>query len=74
MASEAAPYNIGAVSGLMLGFSIGIGGLAALGFGGLADALGLQTAFYVFTSFAVVGGMLALILPRSPDALTLPNR
>lgn len=35
MASEAAPDNVGAVSGLMLGFSVGVGGLAALGFGGV---------------------------------------
>jgi FSR family fosmidomycin resistance protein-like MFS transporter len=31
-ASEAAPSSVGAVAGLMLGFSTGVGGLAALGF------------------------------------------
>ncbi len=41
MASEAAPSNIGVVSGFMLGFYVGIGGIAALGFGALADSLGL---------------------------------
>jgi hypothetical protein len=55
----------------MLGFSIGIGGLAALGFGGLADSVGLQAAFYVFTSFAVVGGALALLLPGRYGELSL---
>ena len=64
MASEAAPDNVGAVSGLMLGFSIGVGGLAALGFGGTADMLGLQTAFYIFGAFAIGGGMLSLFLPK----------
>ena len=45
MASEAAPNNVGTVGGLMLGFSIGVGGLAALGFGGVADRVGLNSAF-----------------------------
>jgi FSR family fosmidomycin resistance protein-like MFS transporter len=64
MASEVAPDNVGAVSGFMLGFSIGVGGLAALGFGGTADMLGLQTAFYIFGAFAIGGGVLSLFLPK----------
>ena len=64
MASEAAPDNVGAVSGFMLGFSIGVGGLAALGFGGTADMLGLQAAFYIFGAFAIGGGVLSLFLPK----------
>lgn len=64
MASEAAPSNVGAVAELMLGFSIGIGGLAALGFGSAADMLGLRSAFFLFGAFALVGGFLALVLPR----------
>jgi FSR family fosmidomycin resistance protein-like MFS transporter len=63
-ASEAAPNSVGAVAGLMLGFSIGIGGLAALGFGSAADSLGLQSAFYLFAAFALAGGLLALVLPK----------
>ena len=62
MASEAAPSNVRAVSGLMLGFCVGVGGLAALGFGGTPDILGLQ-AFYLFAGFALVGSLLSLILP-----------
>jgi MFS family permease len=64
MASEAAPNTVGTVAGLMLGFSVGVGGLAALGFGGVADAIGLHSAFYVFAGFALLGGLLALILPK----------
>jgi FSR family fosmidomycin resistance protein-like MFS transporter len=64
MASEAAPSNVGAVAGLMLGFSIGVGGLAALGFGGVADMLGLYSAFYLFAGFSLAGGLLALVLPK----------
>ena len=61
MSSEAAPSNVGAVSGLMLGFYIGIGGVAALGFGAVADILGLSAAFSIFTGFALVAGFLSLI-------------
>lgn len=64
MSSEAAPSNVGAVSGLMLGFSVGIGGLSALGFGALADMLGLRSAFSLFVGFALAGGILALTLPK----------
>jgi len=64
MASEAAPQNVGTVSGLMLGFSVGIGGFAALGFGALADRIGLQSALIAITTFLVVGGILAFMIPR----------
>jgi FSR family fosmidomycin resistance protein-like MFS transporter len=70
MSSEAAPSNVGAVSGFMLGFSIGIGGVAALGFGAVADILGLGTAFGIFAGFALIGGFLALILPKESASMT----
>ncbi len=63
MSSEAAPSNIGAVSGFMLGFSIGIGGLGAVGFGAMADVFGLYSAFLLFTGFALAAGLLGLTLP-----------
>jgi FSR family fosmidomycin resistance protein-like MFS transporter len=72
-ASEAAPNSVGAVAGLMLGFSIGVGGLAALGFGSAADLLGLQSAFYLFAGFAFAGGLLAFVLPKQlGSAVELP--
>jgi FSR family fosmidomycin resistance protein-like MFS transporter len=75
VASEAAPNNVGAVSGFMLGFYVGIGGVAALGFGAVADRLGLGTAFSIFTGFALIGGFLALFLPKASASVstrTLP--
>jgi FSR family fosmidomycin resistance protein-like MFS transporter len=64
MSSDAAPDNVGAVSGLMLGFSIGIGGLAALGFGAVADLVGLHYGFVLFSAFAFAGGLAAILLPK----------
>jgi len=65
MSSEAAPANVGAVTGFMLGFSIGVGGLGALGFGGAADKLGLNLAFNLVIVSALAGGVTALLLPPS---------
>jgi FSR family fosmidomycin resistance protein-like MFS transporter len=65
MSSEAAPSNVGAVTGFMLGFSVGVGGFGALGFGAAADTLGLEFAFTLIIMSALVGGLLALLLPRS---------
>jgi FSR family fosmidomycin resistance protein-like MFS transporter len=70
-ASEAAPNSVGAVAGLMLGFSIGIGGLAALGFGSAADSFGLQSAFYIFAGFALVGGLLGLAVPKRLESAAI---
>jgi len=64
MSAEAAPSNIGTVSGFMLGFYVGIGGIAAAAFGAVGDALGLTNAFYVVAGSAFLGGLTALLLPR----------
>jgi FSR family fosmidomycin resistance protein-like MFS transporter len=64
MSTEAAPNNVGAISGFMLGFSVGIGGLAAVGFGAVGDVLGLTYAFYLVAASALLGGVVALFLPR----------
>ena len=64
MASEAAPQNVGTVSGLMLGLAVGIGGFAALGFGALADRIGLQSALIVIATFLFVGGVVAFAIPK----------
>ena len=65
MSSEAAPANVGAATGFMLGFSVGVGGFGALGFGAAADKLGLDFAFTLIIASALVGGLMALTLPRS---------
>ena len=72
MASEAAPQNVGTVSGLMLGLAVGIGGFAALGFGALADRIGLQSALIAMATFLFMGGGFAFLIPKfSPHRGTL---
>ncbi len=72
MSSEAAPSNVGAVSGFMLGFSFGIGGLAAVGFGAIADLVGLTPAFYMIMASSIIGGLLALLLPQRVSIVSQP--
>jgi FSR family fosmidomycin resistance protein-like MFS transporter len=69
MSSEAAPSNVGAVSGLMLGFSVGIGGLAAVGFGAVADMIGLHSSLLLFIGFALAAGLLGFTLPKADSAI-----
>lgn len=64
MSSQAAPDNVGAVSGLMLGFSVGVGGLASVAIGVVGDMLGLGYAFYFIAAVGLLGGLVALFLPR----------
>jgi FSR family fosmidomycin resistance protein-like MFS transporter len=54
-------------SGLSIGLSIGLGGVAAVVLGALADAVDLRTALYVCAVAPVAGLALALLLP-SPRA------
>jgi len=65
MSQEYLPREIGLASGLSIGFSIGLGGLAALGLGALADAVDLQAALYVCAAAPVVGLVLTLLLPST---------
>ena len=64
MSTEAAPDNVGAASGFMLGFSVGIGGIASVAFGAVGDALGLPYAFSLVAGVALLGGVMGLFLPR----------
>jgi FSR family fosmidomycin resistance protein-like MFS transporter len=62
MSQEYLPRQIGMASGLSIGFSIGLGGVAALGLGALADAVDLRTALYVCAAAPVAGLALTLLL------------
>jgi FSR family fosmidomycin resistance protein-like MFS transporter len=64
MGQEYMPRHIGTASGLVIGLSVGIGGVAAVALGWLADATSLRTALY----FAAAAPLLAVIL-----AVQLPS-
>lgn len=61
-AQELLPARVGMVSGMMFGFSFGIGGLAAASFGHLADVYGIETV-YKLSAFLPLVGVLSLWLP-----------
>ncbi len=63
LAQEYLPRQIGLASGLSVGFAIGLGGIAAVALGVIADSFGLQTALYVCALAPVPGIFLALLLP-----------
>ncbi len=65
MSQEYLPRQIGMASGLSIGFSIGLGGVATLGLGALADAVDLRTALYVCAAAPVAGLALTLLLPST---------
>lgn len=55
--------NVGMASGLMLGFSIGLGGLGAIPMGYVADHTGLLPILVFTALLAPVAGLLAIALP-----------
>ena len=65
MSQEYLPRHIGMASGLSIGRSIGLGGLAAVGLGALADSIDLQAALYVCAAAPLAGLAFALLLPST---------
>ncbi|HEV2593189.1 MAG TPA: MFS transporter [Gaiellaceae bacterium] len=63
MSQEYLPTRIGMASGLSLGMSIGLGGIAAVALGAVADAVDLRTAMWVAAAAPVVAIALAVRLP-----------
>jgi FSR family fosmidomycin resistance protein-like MFS transporter len=64
------PRHIGMASGLSVGLAMGIGGLAAVVLGAVADAVDLKTALTISAVAPLVGVVFSLRLPRpaSPPA------
>jgi FSR family fosmidomycin resistance protein-like MFS transporter len=65
MSQEYLPRHIGVASGLSIGLSIGLGGVAAVALGALADTVDLRAALYVCAAAPVAGLALAALLPSS---------
>jgi MFS transporter, FSR family, fosmidomycin resistance protein len=64
MGQEYMPRHVGTASGLVIGLSVGLGGMAALALGSLADATSLRAALYVAAAAPMVAAVLAARLPR----------
>jgi FSR family fosmidomycin resistance protein-like MFS transporter len=71
MSQEYLPRHIGTASGLSIGLSIGLGGIAAVALGALADTVDLRAALYVCAAAPLAGLALTLLLPptRAPRQL-----
>jgi FSR family fosmidomycin resistance protein-like MFS transporter len=65
MSQEYMPRHIGMASGLTIGLSIGLGGIAAVCLGAVADAIDLETALWVCAVTPIVGVVLTLLLPAT---------
>jgi FSR family fosmidomycin resistance protein-like MFS transporter len=65
MGQEYLPRRVGMASGLVIGLSIGLGGIAAVILGAVADSVDLKSALYVTAVTPVLALLLALLLPSS---------
>jgi MFS transporter, FSR family, fosmidomycin resistance protein len=63
MGQEYMPNHVGTASGLVIGLSVGLGGVAAVVLGRLADATSLRTALLVAAAAPLVAIALAAKLP-----------
>ncbi|RQD81464.1 MAG: MFS transporter, partial [Methanocalculus sp. MSAO_Arc1] len=68
MAQEYLPGRVGLASGLLLGFSIGAGGLGVSIVGIAADLMTLPTALFALTIPLIAAAILSLALPRQASA------
>jgi FSR family fosmidomycin resistance protein-like MFS transporter len=71
MGQEYLPRHVGTASGLVVGLSVGVGGIAAVGLGVLADATTLRTALLIAAAAPMLAVPLAAMLPsrRRPPSL-----
>jgi FSR family fosmidomycin resistance protein-like MFS transporter len=65
MSQQYLPRHIGTASGLAIGLSIGLGGIAALVLGAIADSVDLRTSLYISAAAPAVAVALTLLLPRA---------
>jgi FSR family fosmidomycin resistance protein-like MFS transporter len=63
MSQEYMPARVGLASGLSIGFAIGLGGVAAVTLGAIADVVDLETAVLVTAVGPALGILLVLLLP-----------
>jgi FSR family fosmidomycin resistance protein-like MFS transporter len=79
MGQEYLPRRLGLASGVTLGAAIGVGGVAAVLLGVLADAAGLSAVMWTIALLPIPSLLLALTLPLTPqervrDEAATPSR
>lgn len=67
MAQQYLPGNIGVASGLSIGFAIGLGGVAAVFLGAVADSIDLRTSLFISAAAPMVALALTLLLPSTGE-------
>jgi MFS transporter, FSR family, fosmidomycin resistance protein len=67
MGQEYLPRRIAMASGLVIGLSIGLGGIAAVLLGALADAVDLRSALYVCAAAPVLALVMTMLLPSGRE-------
>ena len=65
MGQEYMPRHVGTASGLVIGLSVGLGGVAALALGRVADMSSLRTALFVAAAAPLLASVLAFMLPSA---------
>jgi FSR family fosmidomycin resistance protein-like MFS transporter len=73
MGQEYLPRRIGLASGLVIGLSVGLGGVGSVLLGAVADAVDLRAAMWLTAVTAVVAVALAVRLPRAPARVREPE-
>ena len=63
------PNHIGLSSGVTIGLSVSIGGLAAPFLGRIADLYGLLPVMYILAAVAILPALFALVLPKPNDEM-----
>jgi FSR family fosmidomycin resistance protein-like MFS transporter len=66
LSQEYMPGRVGMASGLSIGLAIGLGGVAALTLGAVADAIDLETAVVATAAGPALAFFVTLLLPPSP--------
>jgi FSR family fosmidomycin resistance protein-like MFS transporter len=70
LSQEYMPNRVGMASGLSIGLAIGLGGVAALTLGAVADAVDLETAVAATAAGPAVAFFVTLLLPPAPRRRT----
>ena len=73
IAQELVPEQIGMISGLIIGFAVGMGGVGVTLLGAIADRWGLRTAMDITALLPLAALAIAIVLPTDPQAQSAPG-